>query len=176
MRQPKGFTIIEIIIVITIIGILSGAMLLVIFGAPSKARDNIKISHLRQIMSIIVTMEAEKGDLPTEDGCIDKDFFGDYVKVRSYKDPSYHENDPPLHYSGQKECDGYYWYEANPGDNFDSKFSVAAIMENWSMANTICPPALDDGILVHQKKAPPGQHYCHVLVEETTSPDDLEES
>jgi prepilin-type N-terminal cleavage/methylation domain-containing protein len=160
MNDREGFTLIELIIVITIIGILVGYMGPVVFGLPSRSRDTVRIENLRQIRDALILMDAENNPLPANDGCIDDEFFGDYQAGNIPQDPGWKTGNDPLEYSGQKECDGQYWYEADPGDTGNYTFGLFAIVENWKIANTICPPAIDDGTLAHPKSVPPGQDKC----------------
>jgi prepilin-type N-terminal cleavage/methylation domain-containing protein len=50
-KRQKAFTLVELLVVITIIGTLSGIVLVSLSGARSRARDAIRQSDIRQLVS-----------------------------------------------------------------------------------------------------------------------------
>lgn len=64
MIQKPAFTLIELLIVITIIGILAVALLPSVLGAPGRARDAQRKADLKNIAAAIEAYQSDKGDYP----------------------------------------------------------------------------------------------------------------
>lgn len=62
-RRP-GFTIVELLIVIVVIGILAAITIVAFNGVQQRARDTIRIDDLRTIQKIVELYNAEKGSYP----------------------------------------------------------------------------------------------------------------
>lgn len=70
IANQKGFTLVELLVVIVIIGILAVALLPNILGAPGKARDASVQAHVNSIITAIAAADSE-GVLVGLDGCLD---------------------------------------------------------------------------------------------------------
>ncbi len=64
LRNPKGFTLVELIIVIMIIGILAATLLPKVMGAPAKARDAARTADLNAIATALELYYADNSAYP----------------------------------------------------------------------------------------------------------------
>jgi len=65
-ERNKGFTLIELMIVLTIIGVLMGLALVSYQGARKSARDGKRKADLEQIRSALEMCRADTGSYPTD--------------------------------------------------------------------------------------------------------------
>lgn len=63
--KNKGFTLIEILIVVAIIGVLTSLLMVNFIGARQRSRDGQRKSDLRQIQSALELYRADQGVYPT---------------------------------------------------------------------------------------------------------------
>ena len=63
--KQKGFTIVELLIVIVVIGILAAISIVAYNGVTQKARDDQRISDARNIINAAASYQAEIGSWPT---------------------------------------------------------------------------------------------------------------
>jgi prepilin-type N-terminal cleavage/methylation domain-containing protein len=80
--RMRAFTLIELLIVITIIGILAVALVPRITGGPAKARDATRKTDLQQIATALALYADDNaGDYPTLSGCFAVDLSDYMTKV-----------------------------------------------------------------------------------------------
>jgi prepilin-type N-terminal cleavage/methylation domain-containing protein len=66
--MKKGFTLVELLVVITIIGILSSVGLNTFTSAQKKSRDAERKTHLKQLADSFEAYYNDKGEYPDDDG------------------------------------------------------------------------------------------------------------
>lgn len=71
-RKSKGFTLVELLIVIVIIGILAGMMMLSTGGATAKAEATKIVADLRNMKAAAVMVYADSGKWPTAIASLDE--------------------------------------------------------------------------------------------------------
>lgn len=64
LRSPKGFTLVELIIVIMIIGILAATLLPKVMGAPAKARDAARQADFNAVATAVELYYADNDEYP----------------------------------------------------------------------------------------------------------------
>jgi prepilin-type N-terminal cleavage/methylation domain-containing protein len=154
MKKLKSFTLIELLIVITIIGILAVALVPRISQGPARARDVQRKADLQQVATAMELYYADHGEYPNSGvpsyNCIgESDWIdsaiGDYMEVPT--DPN----------SGNTYCTGenYYYYRAFPYSDSGStanSYIIVAQMENGATTdNFYCSstPKLPASIAVY---------------------------
>ncbi len=89
-RNKKGFTLIELVVVIAILGILAALAIPRLSGSTQKAKETTNEANIRTIQSAISLYEAENGDKPTSiDDLIPKYLDKVPVNPLTEKDPGY---------------------------------------------------------------------------------------
>ncbi len=147
----RGFTLIELMIVIVILGILMGTILPRLTGAQSRARDTARIADLNNISQALEVYSGDFGEYPEascsgdEDaGCYNSNCLSEGATDKD-KD-TYHVlktylkgNRVPQNVGKQTEtlgCIGSYYYTPlTEGGSSNQSYVLASDVETWQMAN-----------------------------------------
>lgn len=142
----RGFTLIELMIVIVILGILMGTILPRLTGAQSRARDTARIADLNNISQALEVYFSDNGEYPPAvcagaagANCLQADecdVAGDtYYKLKSYlKGDRVPQNVGTL--TNTMGCVGSYYYTPlYKGGSSQTSYVLASDLETWQMAN-----------------------------------------
>jgi general secretion pathway protein G len=92
-RRSAGFSLLEIVVVITLIGIILGVVAAKIMGNADRAKYRLAESHLATLAGKVEAYQADTGALPsTLDGLVTSPqgvsgWLGPYAKAEELKDP-----------------------------------------------------------------------------------------
>lgn len=75
--NKKGFTLVELMVVILIIGILIGLSLVASVGVKKSARDGKRKSDLEQIRSALEMYKSDEGEYPDDDDDLVSDYLSE---------------------------------------------------------------------------------------------------
>lgn len=123
-RAPReGFTLVELVIVVSILAILAGVMIPKLTGRMAKARDARRLADLRAVTAAIDAYYADTGEYPAPnenaemggwDVSHDGNFINDLVNKGYLREPAVDPiNDDSHHYryyryeKGSYSCEGY---------------------------------------------------------------------
>lgn len=130
LKKIKGFTLVELLIVIAIIGVLSALLMANFIGVRQRARDAQRKANVRQIQSALELYRSDQSRYPKSDGL-------EYPNTCNIPSPLKVGTDPnTVTYMSNIPCDpngvnyqynsGKYYYYSLDG----SIYTLAACLEN----------------------------------------------
>lgn len=130
LKLSGGFTLVELMVVIAIIGILATLLLLQLGVARAKARDATRIAHVNQIRTSIEFYFDDNGQYYTSTTMtsLSPKYLSQIPRDPLAADCTNNVYDGRV--SGTAQCYGYSWSPAS----YPSKYQVWAELEEWTKA------------------------------------------
>jgi general secretion pathway protein G len=132
-RKARGFTLVELLIVIIIIGILSGALLLVAGAGTDKANATKIVSNLRNGKAAAIMVYADYNEWPTE-----------VASLTPYLESKFEEDDYEIIQLTSDDVDGYYLGFTDNADSDNTNTLTTGITEKLENMTNAGDTALYD--------------------------------
>lgn len=117
-RRRRGFTLVELMVVIVILGILATAVTLKVMGALREARVNRAKEDLSKVVQALETYRAKKGEYPEDLSALTEPLDENYTEGLLSgipKDPWGNE----YYYEREEEGKGYMLLSYGPNGEYD---------------------------------------------------------
>lgn len=160
-KRVQGFTIVELLIVIVVIGILAAITIVAYNGIQTRARDSARISKIQQIAKGLELYNADKGSYPPIlDGTGDESTCGSQVENWGHCDRNkeladylapYMKLDPTSISSATQGAYGYY-YTSQATDSYQSYGMMVTLEGNGGQS--------DGGYFPNAYEVGPKPKYC----------------
>lgn len=140
----RGFTLMELLIVIAILGILGVAFVPNILKAPAKARDAVRVKKVQDVYTAIEAYYAEHGTLPVDENgieingpCLTNTLA---VVVGMQSEPIDPNKKNSCHTAGSEDKYLYMIYHVNVNGLLQKRYLVGALTEVPTSANSTVKP------------------------------------